>query len=257
MASLFSGHAGRLAGMWAAQAAQMAQADLDRRIGEGKTQALDALTQRYDSARGSYGDAVKLFEPYVQVGQKGLDLLTDSLGMNGSDGYDRAVDAFHTSPGFQKRVDLATDAVARKASATGALGSGNTLQAMTDRAYDLGNQEYSGWQDRLTGLGQLGYGATGQQANLTKGIGDLWAGQGQGEAGVIQNATGMGVNAAQNTANTVIGAGTGALMAGQQAQANGWGALLGGANMLANGIGSAFGSRNSWLPALSQMTRGA
>lgn len=204
--SLFSNTGERQALMAQAGEAWRQQLRNDDLLAGAKTDAIGALGSGFDAARGSYGDAIKLYDPYVQAGQNALGVYQGSLGLGGQAGYDSAVGAFHTSPGFEKRVNLATDAVARQASATGALGSGNTMQAVTDRAYDLGDQEYTGWQQNLAGLGQMGLTATGQQAGLTKGIGDLYAGEGQAKSGVYTGLAGLGVGANNQTAGLVSGA---------------------------------------------------
>jgi hypothetical protein len=155
--------------------------------------SLSALGSGFDAARGSYGDAIQLYEPYRTTGLAALGQYADATGVNGQGGYDKATASFRASPGYQYTVDQASDQVARKASALGVLGSGNTMAAITDRAGHLADQEYGSYMDRLNGLTQLGYGATGAQAGLTKGLGDLSATQGTQTAGLY---TGLGTSLA-------------------------------------------------------------
>jgi hypothetical protein len=105
------------------------------------------------------------------------------------------------------------------------------MQAITDRAANLANQEYGGWQDRLNGLSNTGLQATGQQANIQQGLGNLYAQQGRDQSNVYSDAAGKeagiytgyanaNASALGNLGQTIIGAGTGALMAGQTAAQN-------------------------------------
>lgn len=242
MASAFSGRAGRLAGMWATDQAlqdyatgnqllDTAKTDTLGAIDRGRTGALASLGQGLTDATGTINGAVSRYDPWVNAGKSALTTYQNSLGQNGADGNAAAVSQFQASPGYQYQVDQATDAVARKASALGALGSGNTMQAITDRASNLANQEYSGWQDRLNGLSNTGLQATGQQTGLLGQLGSLQAQNGRDEAGVYtgtagqeagayQNFAGLGLNNLNQMSNTKISAGTGAMLAGQTAAQN-------------------------------------
>ncbi|AOO81661.1 hypothetical protein [Bosea vaviloviae] len=242
MASVFSGRAGRLAGIWAADQAQnnynQQQGTLAEgrdnslsAIDSGRTSSLAALGQGYGAAVPEYQAAIERFNPWTEAGKSALTTYQNSLGQNGAEGNAAAVAQFQASPGYQYQLDQATDAVARKASALGALGSGNTMQAITDRASNLANQEYGGWQDRLNGLSNTGLQASGQQANIQQGLGNLYAQQGRDQSNVYSDAAGKeaGIHTGYANANagalgnlgqTIIGAGTGALMAGQTAAQN-------------------------------------
>src|SRR6201999_488094 len=80
------------------------------------------------SAEGATQGAISAYAPLSALGAKygkASDLYMDALGVNGADGNARAVDAFHTGPGYNFAVDQATDAVARKAASLGVAGSGN------------------------------------------------------------------------------------------------------------------------------------
>jgi hypothetical protein len=242
MASPFSGRAGRLAGMWAAGQAQQdyetgqgfinqGRADSLAALGRGREGSLAFLGQGMDAARPEYQGAIDRFNPYVQDGRMADGVYQGSLGLGGDAARQSAVDAFRAGPGYQYRVDQATDQVARKASALGALGSGNTMAAISDRAGTMADQEYGSWQDRIKGIGDRGFQATGAQAQLQQGLGNLEAQFGRDQAGVntgfagmesgvIQNATGQNLANLGQKSQTYIGAGTGALMAGQNASQN-------------------------------------
>ena len=184
--------------LWAIANGQTNQLATDQRLDAAKDASLAALDAfqapqlgtlqgGYDQGQAEYAKAASLYDPYVSAGTSALSALSDASGVNGAAGSDRATAAFRASPGYQYDVDQATDAVARKASATGALGSGNTLAAISDRAGHMADDEYGSYKAGLSGLAQLGYGATGAQAGLTKGIGDLDVSFGRDNASVYAN----------------------------------------------------------------------
>jgi hypothetical protein len=299
MSSPFSGHAGRIAAIWAADQARAAQEQENQLIERGKVDALgaidtgqasaldaintgsasalDALTGGYGAAKGQYDAAIPLFQPYADVGKKALTQYADATGVNGQAGYDNATTNFRASPGYQYAVDQSTDQVARKASALGIMGSGNTMQAISDRAGHMADQDYSDYLSRLKGESDTGLQATGSMAALTKGIGDLDVGEGTAKAkvgmtagsqiasldsnsgaqraGIFGNATGLGVNTLANTTQSVVNSGTQGLLAGQQAAANSWSAILGGLNLGAKLLGTAVGGGGIGS-ALSTLTGG-
>ena len=195
---------------------QQGQASAIGAIDAGEPKALDELSTGYGKARDAYGSAAALFAPYAETGTKAFNAAADAAGANGQEGNDSATAAFRASPGYEYRVNQATDAVARKASAMGMLGSGNTAAAIATRAGNEADQEFSSYYDRLNGLGQMGYAATGQQAALTKGQGDLDAAEGtarsgivdanaKARAGVYSGLTQAGMNNIQNTTNAITG----------------------------------------------------
>lgn len=243
MSSALSGKAGRLASIWTATYLQDQQKGIDDRINQGREASLGALGKGYDAARASYGDAAGLYEPYRTTGLDAWKQYADATGVNGQEGYARSEGLFKASPGYRGMVDETTDAVARKQSALGALGSGNTMQAIADRASALADREYSSYLDRLKGVSDVGYGATGAIAGLTKGIGDLYGQQGRDEAGVYGDSTRLGVLGQQNTTQGIANAVQGGMLAGQEASANRWGLGMGLANLGASLFGSYMGSR--------------
>lgn len=264
MASPFSGRAGRLAGMWGIEQAlqdyttgnqliDAAKTDtmgvLDRgrtgalgAIDQGRTDSLAALGQGMEAARPQYQGAIDRYNPYVEAGTGALTAYQGSLGLGGDAAYDSAVSSFREAPGYRYSVDQATDAVARKASALGALGSGNTMQAISDRAQNMADQGYKDWQGQVKGLSDTGLAAIGAQSGIQTQLGNLEAqygrdqsgvysgaaGQEAGiytgvagqEAGALQGYAGLGLGNLSRMSDTKISAGTGAMMAGQNAAQN-------------------------------------
>lgn len=222
MASPFSGRAGRQAAIDAEAYMDSIWRDQNARIKSGQKSSLAALDTGYRGARQDLTRALGRYQPYADTGLSALGQYSDATGLNGQEGYDRAVGSFRASPGYDWQVEQATDAVARKASALGALGSGNTMAAITDRASNLADQEYDDYLDRLSGLTELGYTATGAQAGIDQDMANLNAQKGRDKTGVYSNFTGMAVNSRADTADRIASARLGGMMAGQNAAANRW-----------------------------------
>jgi hypothetical protein len=246
MASPFSGKAGRLAAMTETAQLQGTQDKINNAIAGGKKASLGALRSGYRDAKGDYRNAIDLLNPYAETGGKAFQSYADASGVNGQEGHDRAVANFRAGPGYQWQVDQATDAVARKSSALGALGSGNTMVAIQDRANNLADQEYDDHLGRLDNIGKTGFAATSAQAGLTKSLGDLGYNFGQNKAAVHGDATRMGVSTTANTGSQIAGSMKGGMLAGQTAAANRFGAGMSlaslGASLLGGGMGGGMGS---------------
>lgn len=253
---LFSGTDERKASVWAAQQATnnayaaanwqlYGQNNAIGALDAAQPQSLAALGQGFDQARDQYGQASAMYQPYADTGLKAFNQYADATGVNGQGGYDASVNNFRAGPGYQYRVDQALDQVQRRAGSTGTLSSGNTLASMSDRAGHMADQEYDQYLGRLSGLGQVGYNATGAQAGLQRGIGDLYAQQGQGEANIYQQGgrdranvyTGVGnnmTNVLTHTGDQILKAGQQGMMAGDDIAKNQWSLGLGLANTAAS-----------------------
>jgi hypothetical protein len=201
-----------------------AQNDIDKRLSQGQNKSITSIGQGYHDALDANNKEFALYEPYKTTGLAALSGYTDAIGMNGEAGHDRAVESFRTSPGYEKQVEQATDAVARKASSLGVLGSGNTMAAITDRASDLADQEWDDHLDRLNGVVSLGYDATGRQAGVLSDRAGLYTQKGRDKADVYRGFTSMDVNSWQTTSGAIAEALHGGMMAGQNAAANRWNA---------------------------------
>lgn len=212
-----AGTAARNIGIWGWQQAQDAKNQGQSLLSDYLGKSLASLGQGFDQARSDLGTqytgAISRLDPWSTAGANALTTYQGSLGQGGQAARDAAVSQFQNSPGYQYAVDQASDATARKASALGALGSGNTMAAIADRAQNMQNQEYGAWQDRLAGLSDRGQQAATTQAGLQSQYGSTLAGlgtqQGGAEAGLygqyaglgmnnLWNGTQLGVNAVQN-----------------------------------------------------------
>ena len=193
--SVFSGKSGRLASMATAQQLAQTQNSINQLLGSSQSNQLAAIREAqplalsalktgydtamphlqtgYDTARADYGRASDLYNPYASAGLSGLNMLTNSLGLNGPQGNAAAVAAFQAGPGYEWMRDQALEGVLRKQNSLNMRMSGNTLTALQDRAGQLANQEYNPWRNQLTGLASTGYNALNAQAGLARGQGDL------------------------------------------------------------------------------------
>ena len=141
-----------------------------------------------------------------------------------------AVDRFQESPGYQYAVDQAMSQVQGNMASRGLLDSGRALQSMTDRAHQLGNQEwnnwqnrqqqmYNGYQNRLQGLAggptgadyamQTGQGMAGNAMQTGSNMGNLLGGQGNAgmSAGINTGAAQSGnIMTAGNQQAQILGA---------------------------------------------------
>lgn len=234
MASPFSGSSGRRASVAVAGYLKDLQGTLDGRIRGGEQRSIEALTNGYKDAFQKNSEAFALYDPYRTQGIAALGQYSDAIGMNGAEGNDRAVASFRAGPGYQWAVDQSTDAVARKAGAIGALGSGNTMAAISDRAGHMADQEYDDYLDRLNGVVGLGYDATGRQAGITQDRGNLFVQKGRDKTGVYQHAADLGASTMQSTGMATADALDKGMRAGEEAAANRWSFGL---NALGSGLG--------------------
>jgi len=156
-------------------------------VGDYGSQALDFLKQGSGDAANLVTSSNDQYSPYVTAGQGSTNLLADALGVNGADGNARAQSSFTEAPGYQRTVDQATDAAARRAASLGMTASGNTLDAITRIGGDLANQSWQSWLSNLSGLGQQGLSAANSvSGNNSTGAGIL-SGAATSGAGLLNN----------------------------------------------------------------------
>lgn len=238
-----------------------------------------------DQARPYLEQAVAGWSPledkYGALAQNFLDLApgdlaartmySNSLGLNGDTGNEAAVNAFHVSPGYQFQVDEANKNILRNGAATGNVLSGNVGIALNDRARQLANQEYGGWQSRLSDLGNniykdyggagtayggMGNATQGKAAALTN-LGNLFTNEGSSLGDIsmtggaqragLYGKLGEGINNNYNTIANIDWNRGASLSAAQQAnqaqqaaqQQALWGGLLGFAGNVAGAAGKA------------------
>jgi hypothetical protein len=183
-------------------------------LANSKAQADAALGQGYGTAQGNYKTAQGMYDPYRQQGQQANALYGNALGLNGVDAQKAFGANFAASDPFrQQNADFANNSLMRQYNARGMGNSGTAALATQRASLERGSQDYNNYLNRLQGQGQQGFQATGAQAGLEQGMGDLAYGYGQQQAG---NAINYGNALAQSRSigvNNLMGMGGLALKA--------------------------------------------
>ena len=170
--SFFGDLIGGFTGKSQQQDIQNANAQATAALGAGKTAALD-----------QYSQARSMYDPYAQQGGRANALYGDALGVNGADKRGAATANFsQNNPYSQAGDDYAMNGVMRQMASRGQSG-GNALLAAQRVGSERWDQRYNNWMGQLQGAGQQGLQATGAQAGLTQGMGDIQSGYGQQMAG--------------------------------------------------------------------------
>lgn len=149
---------------------RLGKKQLKEGLDTAQADAFSQLDQGTATANDSYDKALGLYAPL----EGSTSLYADALGLNGADGNARATGAYQTSPGYESSVNSAIQALERRAASQGQLGSGNTSIDTLGTVYNLADQDYSSWLDRLngasdrvtTGEGAI-YGTKGANATQT------------------------------------------------------------------------------------------
>lgn len=280
MASPFSGSAGRKAAMWTADYLGGVEKNVGSIYDKGLSGSLGALGQardalgtglgnqvssinaRADSALGRLGQIPGMYQPIADTGRQANTAYADFLGLNGigaASAQDDALRAFRDATGYRDIVDSATDATARKMSALGMLGSGNTLDAIARIGTQEANKSGQQYLGNLGTLADRGMQANAGIANALTGMAGIDMSRGGALSGVYgQNAAanaglygteaGLYGQDAANRANTamqvasqIAPAGQQGMLAGQQAAANRFQAGMAGAQLGASLLGGLFG----------------
>lgn len=203
---------------------------------QNKAEGTATLQQGQDKAIGALGQSAGLYGNLAQKYGGATSLGLDALGVNGSAGNQRAVDAFHAGPGYQWQVDQALDAINRKGAATGTAATGNTLAALSDRAGNMANQEYGSWLNNLNSYVSPELQATGGQAGSYASM-----------APVYTNTANNIANLGTNTATGIAGQNTQEANAIMQGSGNLWGLGL---NLAKLGVSAASGGMGGGLGSL-------
>lgn len=153
-------------------------------LAKAKQQSDAALKSGYDNANGYYGQAYDLYSPYAKSGQTASTMYNNALGVNGTDAQKQFMDGYKSYDPFrQENEDYATNSLLRGYRAQGMVDSGTSALAAARASLQRGSQDYNSYLDRLNGVGQQGYQATGQQAGIRSGQADLAYGYGSQTAG--------------------------------------------------------------------------
>lgn len=134
-------------------------------------QQVDALNAAIAEQRRQFDVTNANFQPYRDIGGKGLAGLGDLVGVNGAPQQQSAIDALKASPLYQSLFNNGQEALLQNASATGGIRGGNTERGLADFGADTLAQTIQQQLASLGGLAGMGMGATnavadfGQQAS--------------------------------------------------------------------------------------------
>lgn len=182
-----------------------------------------------DEQRRQFDIIQKNQQPWMQAGQGALNQLSRlyGIGVQGENPGPGQPDysAFYNSPDYQYALQQGEQGLNRQASASGLLGSGNTLAAALRLNQGMATQNYGNYVNQLQGLAGIGQNATQQtnQAafNTGQGVSDSLVGQGAARASGVagqyngyadaingaSNALGQWWNNRNGTVKTSIGTG--------------------------------------------------
>lgn len=134
--------------------------------------------------------------PYRESGLPAVNALNYYLGV-GARPDDPNFVGFQETPGFLYAMDQGRRAVDASAAARGGLFSGATIQAQTDRAVGMANQEFGNYLSRLEGTATRGQNAAAQSATVNTNNAQMQSNT-LGQIGNAQAAGAIGVGNAIN-----------------------------------------------------------
>ncbi|MCO5092662.1 hypothetical protein [Bosea sp. (in: a-proteobacteria)] len=217
-----SARGARVAAQWGTNLLQDNQANVLGQLGQG-----------YDASQGYLGQAGDLYSGMTAQGQQGLDKYNALTLGSGAD-IQRALEG---SGGYEWNLGQGLQALGRQASAKGMLNSGNFDTDTLAFAQGLAGQQLGAERAALQPyLGMYQQGIGGQAGVLGS------------QAGLATDYFGNRASVMDNTTKSIVGLGTEALKAGDQAksqnQANMINGITGGVKLLGSlatgGLGSGF-----------------
>lgn len=131
--------------------------------------ATKALNKGYKQYNQRADEAFGMFTPYAQQGQQANAMYGQAIGLGTDQERADAQARYFSDPAFQQITSNQQNAMLRNLNARGISGSGAAVEAGSRIAYD----NYGGWLDRLNNAGQQGFQATGAQAGIRQGQGQM------------------------------------------------------------------------------------
>lgn len=194
----------------------------------GANASEEAAQEQYQSEQNAiqfeeqqWNQTEKNEQPFLGAGQNALPYLLRGLGIGGGNTSGTGslnapftMADYTRSPGYNFLLQQGQNSIENTASATGGVGGGNTLKALTGYGQGVANQDY--WN---------AYNAYTQNQNQRFNQLDTVVGSGQNAAA---NLGALGTQVGANVGNNMVGAGN-ALAAGTIGQANAIGGGLSGA----------------------------
>ncbi len=186
---------------------------------EAKNAQEYATERQINAFRNMRATSNARFKPYLKGGQQGFNALRYEMGL--TDKMPGGYSGYQASPGYAYQMDQGREAVMGANAFRGGLNSGATLKALTAFGQNLADQDRNAYLDRLTGIGNMGFGAAGSMANIdnafANGVATAYGARGNAQAA---GAVGM-----SNAINDTIGnvAGLGGFGGGANTSGMGWG----------------------------------
>lgn len=182
-------------------------------LNAGYKDATGAITAGNAKTDADYASGLAPYQTNLATTQPGQTAYADATGVNGAAGYAKALDSFHTAPGYDFALKQGSDNVMRNAS-QGGFGGGTQIDL---QKLGIGQADQQ-WQNYITNL-QPFIGASTSNAAGVAGVSTAQAGTDAGFAGkgadlAWQKDTGIGnananVDLSQiNTNGNIVNAGT-------------------------------------------------
>jgi hypothetical protein len=165
--------------------------------GQRLTQAGETATGYLNTGRETTGLGVQnanaLLQPYIDTGNRALNMTGDLSGANGVEAGKAAMGNFQYSPAYQFNLEQGLRGVDASASAKGMLTSGSTMAGAMKYASGLASNEFTNYYARLSGLATQGL-----QASNTAGTNIMTGATNQAgfDRALAQNALGTGAGLA-------------------------------------------------------------
>lgn len=207
---------------------------------DNQGKVLGELGQGYDAAQGFLGQAGDLYKGMTALGQQGVDKYGALTLGSGAD----IQKALEGTGGYQFNLDQGLQAVARNRAAQGMLASGNTDIDTMKYAQGLASTTLDSERNALSPyLGFYQQGVGGQAGVLGQ------------QAGLATDYFGNRASVLDDTTKNIVGLGTQALKAGDQAKSANQSMMLGaaqaGLGLLSGGLGGGFTSLFGGTGAIS------
>lgn len=188
---IFSNDDAQLAAQQRNAGLQKGYGDLSTQYGQGR----DAINTGANTAGGYYKSLMDKYAP-------GTNAYGDATGVNGPQGYARAISSFKTDPGYQFQMEQGQQALNRQHAAAGNLSSGNADADTLKFSQGLADQSFGNYVNRLLPYFGGEQGAAGGAAGVATGQGGALDAsfRGQGTA-ANANQTAQGASDAAATMN--------------------------------------------------------
>lgn len=149
-------------------------------IDGAKKNIRQAGQQAQGSLQSAYDDTAGMYQPSREGGDAAYgDLLTLS-GVGGPGSATMAWDQYKQSPMFQSGLNEGIGAIDRSAAGRSGLNNGNVIRDLSRFATDYNARNFGDYYNRIAGIANQGYNATGAVAGARQNLG-------QGQAGIQQN----------------------------------------------------------------------